>query len=72
MSMPNFPPGYVDENVGPHVVGVAVAFIVLEIFLVAMRFTSRYLNKIPIGLDDIFIIPSLVFCLGICALAIGK
>lgn len=70
MNVPSFPPGYVEQNVGSYTLTVAIAFIILEIIFVALRFTSRHLSKTHSGLDDVFIVPSLVFCLGICVLAI--
>ena len=69
---PSFPPGYVEENIGGSTIAVAVAFAVLEITFVALRFASRWISKTRVGIDDMFIPPALLFCLGLCALAIGK
>lgn len=67
-----FPPGFVNENAGGSTIGVAIAFIVLEVAFFTLRFTSRRLHKAKLGLDDILTVPSLIFCLGMCVLAIGK
>jgi hypothetical protein len=66
-----FSHAYLNENRGPLVQGVAITFIVLEIGVVIMRLASRRLIKIPLALDDYLILLALVFCLGLCALAIG-
>jgi hypothetical protein len=63
---------YLNENRGPLVQGVAIVFIVLEIGVVIMRLASRRLIKTPLALDDYLVFPALVFCLALCALAIGK
>ncbi|MCJ1240744.1 hypothetical protein MMC14_008748 [Varicellaria rhodocarpa] len=70
MENPTYSPSYARQNIGPRTVNVAIAFIVLEFFFVGLRFASRHVSKIRAGLDDVFILPSLVFCLGLCALAI--
>lgn len=72
MDAPSFPPGYVEASIGGTTLAVAIAFIVLEITIVALRFIVRYLSKVRTGLDDALIIPALVFCVGVCVLAIGK
>lgn len=72
MGVPGFPPEYIQQDASGHVVRVAVAFIVLELLLVALRFVSRSVSKTHSGLDDVLIVPALVFCLGICILAISK
>ena len=59
------------EYNGYHLRNVAIAFIVLEVFFVGLRYVARYISRAPTGLDDIFMIPSLITNLGLCALAIG-
>ena len=63
----DFPPGYLDEYIGYRLTGVAIAFIVLNITFVALRFAARRLGKVPFGVDDMLIIPSLLTVLLLCA-----
>ncbi|KAF2475277.1 uncharacterized protein BDR25DRAFT_382215 [Lindgomyces ingoldianus] len=65
-----FPPGYFEEDVSQRTLGTAIAFIVLEISVVTLRVISRRLVRAPFGMDDMLIFPALLFCLGLCALAI--
>ncbi|KAI1387685.1 uncharacterized protein F4822DRAFT_430431 [Hypoxylon trugodes] len=65
-----FPPGYAEETAGPRSVRVAIAFIVLDIVVVALRFATRLTYKVKLGLDDYIIIPALIFSLGMCAVTI--
>lgn len=67
-----FPPGYVEESAGGSTIGVAIAFIILEIAFFTLRLISRRLHQAKLGLDDILTVPSLIFCLAMCVLAIGK
>lgn len=68
---PNFPPGYFEEDRGGPTKRTAIAFMVLEIVIVTMRLASRRLIGARLALDDLLIFPSLIFCLGLCVLAIG-
>lgn len=70
-AMPTFPPGYAEESLGPRVVAVAIAFIVLEIVVVTLRFATRIVYKTQWGLDDYLIPPALLFALGMCIIPIG-
>jgi hypothetical protein len=70
--MPPFPPSYAEEDIGSRTLSTAILFIVLEVIVVTLRFTSRRLIRAKLALDDYLIIPSLVFCLGICVVAIGQ
>ncbi|KAF2790860.1 hypothetical protein K505DRAFT_364341 [Melanomma pulvis-pyrius CBS 109.77] len=70
MTLPTFPPGRVDESRAPILVGVASTFIVLEVTIVILRVMSRRIISARLAWDDIFIFPSLLFCLGLCALGI--
>ena len=63
---------YSDEYIGHILVIVAILFIVLEGIFVGLRFISRHLAKTTWGLDDTFIIPSLLFCWGIAILSLGR
>jgi hypothetical protein len=68
---PAYPPGYLEEYNGQPLFAVSVAFIVLEIFFVAVRFWSRKIGKIRFGYDDVFILIGAPFCLGICFCSLG-
>lgn len=71
-SVPPFPPGYLEDDLGPRTVAVASVFIALEIGIVALRFATRILYKLQYGIDDYLIIPALIFTLGTCIISIGK
>lgn len=60
------------EYIGYKTVAVAIALIVLQGVLTALRFISRHVGKTSCGWDDAFIIPSLLFCWGTCILGIGN
>ncbi|KAI4095109.1 MAG: hypothetical protein LQ344_001760 [Seirophora lacunosa] len=59
-----------DEYSGYKLIAVAIVFIVIEGLLVALRFLSRHVARTPWGLDDFLIMPSLLFCWGICILSL--
>lgn len=59
-----------NNYIGYKLTTVAIVFLVLEVAFVALRFLARYLARAPFGLDDFFIVPALLFCWGICILAI--
>lgn len=66
-----FPPGRLQEDHGPRTEGVAIAFIIIEIIIVALRIISRRIIRARLALDDFLIFPGLLFCVGLCILAIG-
>lgn len=63
---------YLEAYIGYEVVTAAVVFIVLDIICVALRILSRHLSKARPGLDDYLVIPSLIFCVAVCAICICK
>jgi hypothetical protein len=50
---------FADDN-GPVIVGCAIFFIVFSTIIVGLRFLSRFLRKLPLGIDDYFTVPALV------------
>ena len=66
------PPGYAEEYSGDTLRNTAIAFIVLEITFVILRYISRALGKVSRGIDDYLMIPALVTCLGFDAFSIGE
>lgn len=66
------PPGYLQEYTGDQLLVIAIVFIPLNVMFVAMRFLARSLQKAPLGLDDILVIPSLILCLSLSAIGICK
>ena len=66
------PPAYVAEFSGNKLVNVCVAFIPVQIFFVVLRYISRYLGKVPMGIDDWLILPSLASNLILNSVTIGK
>ncbi|KAI1460206.1 hypothetical protein F4805DRAFT_418594 [Annulohypoxylon moriforme] len=69
-SVAAFPPGYAEQDLGPRTQAVAIAFIVLEVVIVTLRFSTRAIYKSRWGFDDYLIVPGLVFALGVCAITI--
>lgn len=65
-------PEYNAEYVGYKTIDVAIIFMVFEAVFTILRLISRYLTIASWGLDDFFIIPSMIFCFGTCILSIGK
>ena len=72
MSDTQYPPGYLEENVGFKVVITAAVFIFLDTFSVVLRYLSRYLGKVPVGLDDYLIAAAYAVGLGESILSIGN
>ena len=65
-----FPQSYLQEYNGDSLRDIAIAFTVLTIVVVALRFYARSISKVKIGADDLFVLPSLLTCLGIVVLAL--
>lgn len=70
MSDPPVPPD-LEEYTGYKLVGVAIAFTVLEVTFVALRFVARSLGNVKFAIDDALMLPGLVFCIAINTCAIG-
>lgn len=68
----DYPPGYLSERQGYKLLIVAVLFIILETLFAGLRYFSRRKQHTPIGIDDWFIWPALVFNVGLCVESIGK
>lgn len=68
-----YPPGYLNHyNSKGHVAfGLAIAFVVIEVSCVVLRFLARKIGNVPWGADDVLIIPGLIFCVGVCASSLG-
>ena len=61
---PRLPPGYAEGYSGGRLRDTAIAFIVLEVGFVTLRYVSRALGKLPLGVNDYLMIPALVVWLG--------
>lgn len=72
MSNVQYSPGYLDENRGETLVGLAIAFLVVETICVALRFYARRIGKVAWGADDTFIVPGFILCAAVCACTIGE
>lgn len=72
MSNIQYPPGYLDEYRGQILVGLAIAFLVIETICVSLRFYARSIGKVRWGADDTLIIPGFILCAAICACTIGE
>ncbi|TVY82375.1 hypothetical protein LSUE1_G004903 [Lachnellula suecica] len=55
------PPNYLTESRGHILISVGVLFMVLDITAFILRTISRRMKRVPLGWDDILIIPALVF-----------
>lgn len=71
-SAPTSSSGFVDENIGYQAFSCAIAFIVIEVSVVALRVFTRILTHTRFGWDDALIIPSLLFAVSTCGIIIGK
>ena len=69
---PEFPPGYEDEYIGYITRNVAIAFIVLEVFFVSLRYVAQRIGRKSFGIDDWLMLPGLVLCLGVDISALSK
>lgn len=60
---------YLDENYQLYnrsvLLGTAIAFIVVSILFVAVRFYARSLTRAHLGLDDFMTVLSLMICIGL-------
>jgi hypothetical protein len=76
MSMPGIPavitPEYLAEYQGDEVIHYAIAFLVLGTFFMSLRFWSRWLGRVPWGMDDSLIVASAVFLVGIITACICR
>lgn len=68
----HYSPAYLAEYIGYQVIGVAIAFMVLETVFVILRSLARRKTLSPLGWDDYLIIPALVVNLGMCAHGISQ
>ena len=69
----SFPPGYLDAYSGHQLVGVAIIFIVLDIFFVGARFLAKTKVVAGLGADDYALLPALPCALACCIISlIGK
>ena len=67
-----YPPGYMEEYNGDGLYAIAILFICLVTLSVVLRFYAHKVGNVKWGLDDTLIIPASVFCLALCACALGK
>ncbi|KAF7860817.1 hypothetical protein EAF04_008335 [Stromatinia cepivora] len=64
MSIPGVEPGLVPQYIGYQMQSTVIAFMVLSIVFVSLRFFARYVSGSRAGIDDILIIPAIVCYLG--------
>ena len=67
-----FPPGFLNQYIGHAPFAAGIAFIVLEVLAVLLRFWARRIGKVAWGADDTLIIPGAIFCVAVCGCGIGK
>ncbi|KAF2148153.1 hypothetical protein K461DRAFT_233625 [Myriangium duriaei CBS 260.36] len=63
----SYSPEYLSEYSGDILRDVAIAFSVLEIGFVSLRFTAKAAGNNPFGVDDLLVVAALVACLGLNA-----
>ena len=68
----SFPPSYLTEYQGATPVALSIAFIVLEVFFVSVRYWARHVGHVKWGADDILMIPATMLCLTLCGFCIGN
>ena len=66
-----FPPSYAQEYDGGSLYAINIAFIILEIIFVALRFYARYLSNAKLGVDDILMVPALIVVISVAVLSNG-
>ncbi|KAI9930825.1 hypothetical protein ASPWEDRAFT_50950 [Aspergillus wentii DTO 134E9] len=64
MSAEEHSQAFLNETKQPLVVGIAVLFITLDTVCVALRFLSKYIGRLRMGLDDVLIVLGLIICAG--------
>lgn len=65
-------PPHHSEDRGGVLIGVGVAFIILELLAFGLRITARWLRRVPFGFDDALMFPALVLNLALCIMGIGE
>ncbi|KAF7922822.1 uncharacterized protein EAE97_010986 [Botrytis byssoidea] len=67
---PIYPGINLEANEGPLLRAVSIAFIALTVCTIAIRFFSRWYTKIPLGLDELFILIAAIQILSIVYTAV--
>jgi hypothetical protein len=73
----SFPKGPVSESYmkadrSNILLGVGIAFIILEVIAFGLRVVARRIKGVCFGWDDAFIVSGLIFNLTLCALCMGE
>ena len=64
---------YLAENSSEPLFRVAAFFIALQTFFIIIFFASRQINQTASGIDFWYLIPlGYIFCMGNCAISIGR
>lgn len=64
-TLPDFPPGYLEEDHGPRVIAANTTILVVSTILFALRLIARSLTPAKRGWDDHVLIPAYIFLLGL-------
>ncbi|KAF5871037.1 putative integral membrane protein [Botrytis fragariae] len=67
---PIYPGINLEANEGPLLKAVSIAFIALTVCAIAIRFFSRWYTKIPLGLDELFILIAAILSIAYTAVII--
>lgn len=68
----SFPQSYVSEYNGDRLRNIAIAFTVLEVAFVTLRFLSKAIGGTPYGIDDWLMAPALILCMALNAASFGR
>ena len=57
---------FLDADISYKALGGAIAFIVIDTSIVALRTYTRCITKSPLGWDDFLIVPAFIAAIGLC------
>lgn len=66
------PPAYIAESSAANLHNGAIAFTVLEVVFVGLRYASKIIGRVPRGVDDLLVTVSLVCCVAMNAFCLGN
>jgi len=69
-ALPQLTPEYCQADIGYQASRCAIAFIVIDLLTVGLRFLARHITKTRLGWDDRLLLPALCAILGVCVVVI--
>jgi len=70
-SLPVLSPDQLNDNRSQMVFSCAIAFVVIDISFIGMRYFTRHITKTPLGWDDLLVFPTMLFSVSVCGMQIG-